>query len=95
MIILPLNNSDFVVFIVALSNSSAKIKVYRGSSLVATFNVPVNQGGTLWTVFEMSGDTITPKNIMSYESSSGNIQKPSLEGMSDTDAPLMRNLPLK
>jgi hypothetical protein len=49
-----------------LSDSGAQVKVYRGSDLVATFNVPVGTGGTLWTVFEMQGQTITPINTISY-----------------------------
>jgi hypothetical protein len=57
----------------ALSNSGANIRVYRGSDLVATFNVPTGQGGTLWTVFELSGDTITPINTMSYQSSPSSV----------------------
>ncbi|MEW6215419.1 MAG: carboxypeptidase regulatory-like domain-containing protein, partial [Nitrospirota bacterium] len=79
----------------ALSNSGAQVRVYRGSNLVATFNVPANQEGTLWTVFEISGDTITPINTMSYESSSVNVQSVSLRRSIETDAPLIRNLPLK
>ena len=83
----------------ALSNSGAKVKAYRGSSLVATFNVPVNQGGTLWTVFEMSGDTITPINTMSYVGSSSSVQKPLFSDeptpLSHSDAPLMLELPEK
>lgn len=77
----------------ALSNSGAQVRVYRGSNLVANFNVPPNQEGTLWTVFELSGDTITPINTMSYVSSPGDIQSLSFRGR--TDAELMRNLPAK
>lgn len=79
----------------ALSNSGAQARVYRGSNLVATFNVPSNQGGTLWTVFEMSGDTITPINTMSYESSPINVQSVSLRKSIQTDVNLMGNLPPK
>jgi len=81
----------------ALSNSGAQLRVYRGSDLVATFNVPSNQGGTLWTVFETDGDTITPINLMSYESEPGSVQIPSLTNSfkSETDAELLRNLPPK
>lgn len=58
-----------------LSNSSAQVKVYMGSSLLETFNVPViNEGANLWTVFEMSGDTITPLNTMRYENNSLSVQ---------------------
>ena len=82
-----------------LSNSSAQVKVYRGSNLVATFNVPPNQGGTLWTVFEMSGDAITPINTMSYVSSTSSVLSPSLSHSYSltphSDALLMRDLPAK
>ena len=79
----------------ALSNSFAQVKVYRGSNLVATFNVPPNREGTLWTVFELSGDRITSINNMSYESSPISIQSVSNIGAVQTDAPLMMNLPSK
>jgi hypothetical protein len=79
----------------ALSNSFAQVKVYRGSNLVATFNVPPNRGGTLWTVFELSGSTMTPVNKMSYESAPTSIQSFSNIGEVQTDAPLMMDLPPK
>jgi hypothetical protein len=49
----------------ALSNSGAQVKVYQGNNLVATFNVPTGQAGTVWTVFELNGSTITPINTIS------------------------------
>ena len=49
----------------ALSNSGAQVKVYQGNTLVATFNVPTNQAGTVWTVFELNGSTIAPINTIS------------------------------
>jgi len=81
----------------ALSNSGAQVRVYRGSNLVATFNVPANQGGTLWTVFEMSGNTINPINTMSYESAPTIVREilGSSAGSFKTDAELIRNLPDK
>jgi hypothetical protein len=53
----------------ALSLSGAQVRVYNGSTLVNTFNVPPGRGGTLWTVFEMDGDSlaITPVNRMTYK----------------------------
>ena len=59
----------------ALANSGAQVKVYRGSQLLMTYNVPTNQGGTLWTVFSYDSTTqrITTINEMSYESSAGNV----------------------
>jgi hypothetical protein len=79
----------------ALSSSGAQVKVYRGDSLIAAFNVPVNQGGTLWTVFELDGNTITPINAMSYESASFDIQSNPGKKYSATDSRLLKNLPLK
>ncbi len=67
------------------------MNLYRDTGLVATFNVPPNQGGTLWTVFELDVDQITSVNDMSYESSSGAV----LRRIADTDAHLMRRLPAK
>jgi uncharacterized protein YfaP (DUF2135 family) len=43
----------------ALANSGAQVNVYKGSALVATFNVP-SGAGTLWTVFELNDDDKTP-----------------------------------
>lgn len=59
----------------ALSNSGAQVKVYRGNQLLATYNVPTNQDGTLWTVFAYDSTTkkITMINDMSYESTAGNV----------------------
>lgn len=78
--------------IVALSNSQAKVEVYQGSTLVATFNVPSNRGGTVWTVCEVNGTTITPINTMDYESSASNVRS---GRAADTDLELFRNLPSK
>lgn len=55
-----------------LANSEAQVKVYQGSSLLGTFNVP-NSGGTVWEVFTLSGTSITPVNTMSYESSPSSV----------------------
>jgi len=73
-----------------LSNSGAQVRVYSGDNLVATFNVPANQEGTLWTVFEMDGDTITPVITMSYEFDEDVIRQTSAP-----DAELINNLPPK
>ena len=48
----------------ALATSGARVQVYRSTGLVADFTVP-NLAGTLWTVFELNGTTITPINRMS------------------------------
>ena len=76
----------------ALSNSSAQVKVYRGGFHIGTFNVPTNTIGTLWTVFEMNGDTITPVNTMTNESSSGNITSFPDDGLLQTDFEIIKNL---
>ena len=48
----------------ALSRSNAVVNVYKGSVWVATYHVPPNVKGTIWTVFELNGNTITPVNKM-------------------------------
>lgn len=68
----------------ALANSGAVVKVYQSSGLVATFNVP-NLAGSLWTVFELSGTTITPINTFSAVTGSSSVTKP-VAGASSTDA---------
>lgn len=57
----------------AMANSGAQVKVYRGAELIATYNVPANMDGTLWTVFTYNSVTrqITTVNKMSYDSTSG------------------------
>lgn len=58
---------------VALSASGAKVRVYNSTGLIATFNVPANQGGTLWSVFELNGNTIIPVSTMTYASDPSTI----------------------
>lgn len=41
----------------AMSNSGAQVKLFSGSQLVATFNIPENRGGTLWHVFDYNSYT--------------------------------------
>ncbi len=74
-----------------LSLSNATVRVYRGNNLVATFNVPNNRGGTLWTVFELNGNTITPINTMSYQGSSWDVPIVSKGGTIVTDSELIFN----
>lgn len=81
-------NADYSL---ALSNSTAQVRVYQGSTLIANFNVPSNTEGTLWTVFEMSNGQIMPVNVLTYESSPGAITTPS----GNNDLQLFRNLPAK
>lgn len=49
----------------AMSQSNATVNVYKGSVLVATYHMPTNVKGTIWTVFELSGNEITPINTIS------------------------------
>lgn len=60
----------------ALSGSGAQVSVYKGSSMLQRFNVPTNSGGTVWTVFELTGSAISPVNSMSYQSDPTSITKP-------------------
>jgi len=57
----------------AMSKSGAQVELYKGSVLLATYNMPTNVVGTLWTVFEINGDVVTPINTISVEQSSGQI----------------------
>jgi hypothetical protein len=57
----------------ALSNSGAQVKVYQASGLVATYNIPSNLEGTLWAVFELSGNTLTAINTLSYNTNETTI----------------------
>jgi hypothetical protein len=58
----------------ALTLSGAQVAVYRGNSLVDTYNVPMNEDGTLWEVFQIIDGEVVLINTMSYESSPTNIQ---------------------
>ncbi|WP_084558612.1 carboxypeptidase regulatory-like domain-containing protein [Anaerocolumna xylanovorans] len=57
----------------ALSLSGASVKIYRGNDLIKTYNVPINERGNLWRVFEINNGVINTLNTMSYQSSSDNI----------------------
>jgi hypothetical protein len=55
-----------------LAESGAFVQVYRGGQRIAEFAVPP-QPGDLWTVFEMSGETVTPINTMRFEPNLANV----------------------
>ena len=57
-----------------LSASGAQVKVYLASGQSQTFQVPVGKVATLWTVFELNGNTLTPINTMTNANSSSSIQ---------------------
>lgn len=47
-----------------LSLSGASVKVYGSNGLIVSFNVPYNEKGTEWTVFQMENGVISPINII-------------------------------
>jgi hypothetical protein len=51
----------------AMSNSDAKVQVYIGDQMVMSFNIPVDQAGTIWHVFDYDSEfgIITPVNTIS------------------------------
>lgn len=54
--------------------SNATVYVYKGNSLVQRFNIPQDQKGTLWNVFEIRNLEIVPINTFEYQSNSAEIQ---------------------
>lgn len=56
----------------ALAQSGARVEVFIGGTREAEF-FPPNQDGTLWTVFELQGSTVTAVDTMGYETDSGAI----------------------
>lgn len=48
-----------------LSASGAKVKVYKGSDLVKTYNVPLNKIGTVWHVFDLDSNGVKTVNTFS------------------------------
>jgi hypothetical protein len=68
-----------------LGRSGAQVKVYRGGSLIAEFNVP-NQPGTLWTVFELEGSAIRPVDSMQYVADPAQVGTTSVSSSTATDA---------
>lgn len=49
----------------ALSYSSAKVVVYKGNTLLNTYNVPVGFNGTTWNVFSINNGVLTTTNTIS------------------------------
>ena len=52
----------------ALSMSGAKVQLYCGNALIATYNVPINVTGTVWNVFEIVDGTVRMINTMENNS---------------------------
>lgn len=53
-------------FSVAMSNSGAKVEVYKGETLYATYNIPTNRVGNYWHVFEYDSATNLIKPINEF-----------------------------
>ncbi|MDE5936937.1 MAG: S8 family serine peptidase [Ruminococcus sp.] len=49
----------------ALTYSSAKVVVYKGNSLIKSYNVPIGYNGTRWNVFTISNGVLTTVNTIS------------------------------
>lgn len=49
----------------ALSYSSAKVAVYKGNTLLTSYNVPVGYNGTKWDVFTINNGVLTTINTIS------------------------------
>lgn len=45
-----------------MSYSGAKVEVYKGNSKIETFNIPTDNVGNVWTVFEIKNGNIIPVN---------------------------------
>lgn len=76
----------------AMAASGAQVRIFRGSTLVATYSVP-NRPGTLWTVAELdltnpSFPILTPINRMTFMSSPAGVQRIG-------ELELFQNLPAK
>jgi hypothetical protein len=56
----------------ALAGSGARVQLFLNGALSKEFFVP-NQPGTLWTVFELNGSTVTSINQMSYQPNSDDV----------------------
>lgn len=77
----------------SMSNSSAKVVIYNGNSLFATFHVPTDVGGTVWHVFDYDAATgiITPVNTMSYSSNVSDLGRNDISVVSITDEAVMED----
>ena len=67
-----------------LSMSGAKVKLYCGNTLLATYNVPINVAGNIWNVFEIEGDTVQTINTMGSKSNPSMIFSDDVSGVSET-----------
>jgi PKD repeat protein len=74
----------------ALSQSNASVTVFIGGDQVASFEVPKNRVGTVWTVFELEGRRVRPIDTLGLVSEPGDITRFALSG--GEDPALFRNL---
>ena len=51
----------------ALSNSQAKVIVYKGNDLLGVYTVPTDMGGVYWNVFSIVNGEIIVENTLSYD----------------------------
>ena len=58
-----------------MANSGAKVQVYVGEELIATYNIPTSGVGNVWHVFDFNADTriLTAVNEFSSESNADNV----------------------
>lgn len=64
-----------------LSKSGAYVEVYKGNTLLNTFRVPTNTGGTEWDVFAIDANgNIIPMNQMTYCDDPGSVLNGSAAG---------------
>lgn len=71
----------------AMSNSGAYVEVYSAGNLAAKYDIPTNQIGTLWKVFEYDSMTrkIKPVNIISNQSNPNNVGLESIDDSEDNN----------
>lgn len=74
----------------ALSYSNAVVRLFKGSQLLRTFQVPTGYGGTEWDVFELdSNGRITTINTMTYADDPLDVLSNGISAHSDREpAPL-------
>lgn len=71
-----------------LAASGARVRVYYGGSLVATYHAPTGRQGNCWDVFTLDGAALTPVNTVSYISDWN-------EGRALREANIFKGLPAK
>lgn len=57
-----------------LSNSNAKVQVYKGNKLKESYSIPSNMHGTVWKVFKITNNGIITRNKLEYKSDPSTIK---------------------